>query len=395
MKQQNLMLRGLLAPVRLSGEGWNAGDFSEFLPNWPFEIVDVTDATPFATLERTDHGFVFSSDFGDGPAPHASLVNTVCDLIAHAARQRTRERPDNLCLHASAVQVGEGLVVMPATRRAGKSVMTAVLGARGHGVFSDDVLPISALSGAPIVGRATGASIRLRLPLPEQLPPAVRDHIEAHAGSQNRQYLYVPSPVIADQDASAPLCAFVSIDYASDAETEFVEVSRGKMLKSLLKQNFSRDADGDQILAALFHMVEHLPCYLLRYSDVVAAAQALETAFANGDAPSLMMPVLPPVEDVELGWGDSEPDQPLVRRAQATVVDLEGEAFGVSADQRNIDHLDTGALRVLGLFDVPTREREVVDILSAAFPTVDAAQIENDVSGAVRRFRRAGLLVAT
>ncbi|MDG1339400.1 MAG: PqqD family protein [Paracoccaceae bacterium] len=58
-------------------------------------------------------------------------------------------------------------------------------------------------------------------------------------------------------------------------------------------------------------------------------------------------------------------------------------------------HLDKGALRVLGLFDVRTREREVVDILSAAFPTVDAAQIENDVSGAVRRFRRAGLLVAT
>lgn len=128
MNQQNLMLRGLVAPVRLSGEGWNAGDFSEFLPNWPFEIVDVTDATPFATRERTDHGFVFSSDFGDGPAPHASLVNMVCDLIAHAARQRTRERPDDLCLHASAVQVGEGLVVMPATRRAGKSVMTAVFG---------------------------------------------------------------------------------------------------------------------------------------------------------------------------------------------------------------------------------------------------------------------------
>lgn len=104
--------------------------------------------------------------------------------------------------------------------------------------------------------------------------------------------------------------------------------------------------------------------------------------------------MLPAVEDVELGWADSEPDQPLVRRAQATVVDLDGEAFGVSEDQRNIVHLDEGAPRVLGLFDVPTCEKGVVEILSAAFPTVDAAQIETDVSGAVRRFRRAGFLVA-
>jgi hypothetical protein len=392
MGQKYLYLRGLRAPVRLSGSDWQAEEIAPFLPNWPFVISASAKSPPFAELDRNLDGITFTSDFSDGPVHHKTLVNSLCDVIAPAARQRTVEVPSDLCLHAAAVNLGTGLVVFPALRRAGKSVLTSAFAARGHQVFSDDVLPVTAVPGQPIQGQATGAAIRLRLPVPDGMPGWLISHLRKCRGPTNRQYQFVPSPAVAENGTLAPLRMVVGLAYEPGAKAAIEPMERDEMLKTLLKQNFGREATADHILFALLALVRSLPLFRLVYSDVGAAVDLITSVADQVGEPQAIFPEPPQPSAAGGGRGQLSADQPMRRHAGAMVVAVDNVAFGTSSDQRRILHLDQGALRFWTLLAQPVSENEAVEILCAAFPDQSETALRADTRKIFDRFWQAGMI---
>lgn len=52
------------------------------------------------------------------------------------------ENRNHFCLHGAAVRLGDGLVVFPSKKKAGKSTLVSELARQGETVFCDDVPPV-------------------------------------------------------------------------------------------------------------------------------------------------------------------------------------------------------------------------------------------------------------
>ena len=350
-------------------------------------------AEPFATLSQSDGIYELSTGHSDKTPHYKGPVNAVCDIIAATSRQRAVEQPDELCLHAASVQLGSALAVFPAIRRTGKSVLTMTLASRGHRVFGDDVIPIPRPSGT-MDGIATGAPLRLRLPLPDTLLPEIRAYVSAHSGPGNRQYQYITSPDIAPHGTRVPIGALVRLIRKSGAGPELRHMSRGVMLKSILHQNFARQATGGEILARLFALAESVPAYELAYDKPSDAAALLQDRLGDLTAPDIMpdLPELPP--PVPPQTVASDPDMPLLQVPRADLKTLDGEIIATNADMTRIIHLDVGAHRIWRLLAEPTSQTQAVDVLSGAFSDVPATRIATETAAIFARFRDCGLVSA-
>ncbi len=164
------------------------------------------------------------------------------------------------------------------------------------------------------------------------------------------------------------------------------------MLKKLLKQNFAREATADHILLTLLTMAQSLPTFHLTYSDLDDAIALVTKTLTDLPTGPVFMPKLPEAEPIVGEDVHQDPGQPLVQRKGATVINIDGEAFGVSADLRRIIHLDEGGLRLWSLLEQPTSETEAADILAIAFPDASAAGIQSDIARMFAKFRQSGLV---
>jgi hypothetical protein len=392
MKAYALNFRGLIAPALTVGIDDPKFVLSEFFRNWPYEVAPPGGSRPFATLVFNGEQYFLKTDKKPEPVAHKSLVNAVCDLIAAAGSQRADERPQEMCLHAAAVRIGQALVVFPAVRRAGKSSMAMALAAKGFEVFGDDVLPVASQPGAPAVGIAMGAPIRLRLPLPQGLPEWLTEHINTSQGPRNRQYLYVTPPEMASNGQEVPIGALVHLVREDNGATELSSMSQGVMLRSLLKQNFARSATADHILADLFGLAENTPAFTLRYSGIEHGVDALVDCFASQISPldnvrKREMQRISKIEKIS-----SKPEIALKQSSTALLRELGGEVFATSQDLTRVLHLNEGAMRVWTLLAKPTSETEAVAILRTAFPAHPFNELQLDTQKIFKELRHAGLV---
>lgn len=393
MKAFDLKLRGLTAPVLVVGVDNPSQLFSVYFNNWSYEIAPRGELLPFATLVFDGEQYLLKTNKADAPVPHVTPVNAICDLVAAAARQRADEQPGEMCLHAASVRMGAALVVFPAIRRAGKSCLTMALAAKGFEVFGDDVLSVASCPGAPVTGKATGASIRMRLPLPQGLPGWMAEHIESCRGPSNRQYLYVSPPEIAANGQQAPIGALVHLERSDDAAAEISRMSPGIMLKSLLKQNFARSANADHILGDLFGLAENTPAFLMRYSDIEEAVDVLVERFHAQIIPTACVQNRLTREISEITEIPSGVEVPLRQDPTTVVRELGGEIFATNRDLTRVLHLNEGAGRIWNLLEEPTSEAEAVEILHTAFPAAPYGELESDTRKIFQNLKRAGLLV--
>jgi len=392
MSAFNLMLRGLRAPVRVEGVENPDRVFSEYFKNWPYVLSPAGTAEPFASLFFDGEQYLLKTIFGADPVAHETLVNAICDLVAAAARQRADERPEEMCLHAASVRMGDALVVFPAIRRAGKSALTMALAAQGFEVFGDDVLSVSSQVGAPVMGKATGVPIRLRLPLPAGLSGRVLEHIDAHRGPSNKQYLYVSPPQIAPQGHQAAIGALIHLERGEDTATELVPMSPGIMLNTLLRQNFARAATADRILADLFGLAENTPAFLLRYSDIQKAVDLLAARFGNQAVPVKTVQDRPARSVEKFAKISAGPETTLRQLPTAVLRELGREAFATDQTLTRVLHLNEGAVRIWRLLEEPTSQAQAVEILHAAFPDAPLDQIQRDTHQTFLDLKSAGLV---
>ncbi|MBV1902579.1 MAG: PqqD family protein [Marinosulfonomonas sp.] len=392
MNAFNLMLRGLRAPVLVQGVENPDLIFSGYFKNWPYVLAPTGTAEPFASLVFDGERYLLKTNFQADPVAHETPVNAICDLVAAAARQRADERPEEMCLHAACVRMGAALVVFPAIRRAGKSALTMALAANGFEVFGDDVLSVSSQVGTPVMGKATGVPIRLRLPLPAGFSDKVLEHIDTHRGPANKQYLYVSPPQIAPQGRQAPIGALIHLERGENIATDLAPMSPGIMLNTLLRQNFARAATADRILADLFGLAENTPAFLLRYSDIQKAVDLLTAHFGNQAVPVKNVQDRPARSAEKIAEISAGPETTLRQLPAAVLRELGREAFATDQTLTRVLHLNEGAVRIWKLLEEPTSQAQAVEILHAAFPDASLEQIEDDTRQTFRDLKSAGLV---
>ncbi len=399
--QKYIFFEGLKAGVSVKADAAFFDSLPTILSHWPYEVVAQSGRETFASVELKDNRYRLSSPFMEKTEAYRDPLNTICAIVAELAWLRLREDPSLLCLHGAAAEYAGRLVVFPATRRAGKSTLSVALTAAGVRMFTDDFLPISIDDKGIISGISSGVSPRLRLPMPGQIGPRAKDYLTRRKTLSNRQYTYV-APLKTENahfGEAAPIGAVVFLDRQDDATPALTEISKAEALKILIKQNFSRAGKADDILEMLAFLARNLPVYLLRYNEAEPAIDILAHKF-TGWADTPLSPYHPSGElgnDIKDGlrkftvYRDVSVGQ-FEQAEGVRVVASDGQRFLTGRNGQSIHYLNEGAAMIWQILSEPASVDETVEILLAAFPEQERAQIEQDVRRSFLAFAKNGLL---
>lgn len=279
-----LVLGPLTAPVRFTDCPELVEAVRTILPGW--SVKDVTGADvprPLMRIRRTEKGYRRVSRWKNRPSlvrekVRSTVVGALCGFHFELIDWYAEEHPDQLCLHAAAVQLGEGLVVFPALARAGKSVLTATLASLGVRVYGDDVVPVDVRTRR---GVALGIVPRLRPPLPPDVSSRLRAFVRSHAGPgyRNRLYVTIPSATLAPLGETAPVKGIVLLERGDEGSARVEDVDPAEALETLILQNFSLETPTDRVLDALHAVVLGARCCRLRYTRSEEAAALLLAEF--------------------------------------------------------------------------------------------------------------------
>ena len=395
-----ILLKGLEAGVSVNADAPFFAALPYILSNWPYEIVNTSTREMFAHVELVNGRYALSSPFIKQTDSYRDPLNVICAVVAELAWARLREDPSLLCLHGAAAEFSDRLVVFPATKKAGKSTLSVALAAAGVRMFTDDFLPLEIAQNGAINGLSSGVSPRLRLPCPTQIGPRAERYLETQKTLSNTQYTYV----VPDEtnctayNESAPLGGIIFLDRQDGTEATLSEITTAEALKTLICQNFSRAGNAVDILEMLKFVVQNLPCYMLHYDETEPAIEILKAKFKTWAAP---VPAYRP--SATLG-NKSELDlKPFTRITDLSsgqfehadgvhVVSADGQRFLTGRNGQSIHYLNEGAALIWQILSEPTSIDEAVEILLAAFPEQDEAQVKGDVLLCFEEFGKNGLL---
>ncbi len=378
---------------------------SIILRDWPRHTT-AGDAAPPGhrriKIERIGRDYVLSSPWLKEPARRKHPVDLVCALIIELVWAYLDRFPDRLCLHGAAVEFAGRLVVFPNRYRAGKSLLSGCLAAAGHRVFTDDILPMRVGSRTRIVsGLATGVPPRLRLPLPENLPPQYSEFLDSAAGQSSEHYRYLSfsADLQAPRNLACPVGSFVFLERAPNTQPGLQPMRQADMLREVVWQNFARAMPSGQILHVLKSLVSATGCFRLTYDDPGDAVELLQAQFAVWPAPSPSIPAYVPPPSSPAAAGPADQDNAaaagyLVQRPGVHEHASDGEHFLADADGVAIHHLNQTAATVWRLLREPMRLDDIVGVLYHAFPDQARARIEADMTALLDEFRTKRLLVA-
>ena len=261
-----------------------AAGLEAILYGWGVERTDR--GAPDAEIAREGDGegdaFVWSS--AARPKPHLwdkrppeTAMSVVTDIHDVFIDWFLADHPELLCLHAGAVEMGEGLVVFPSVGKSGKSTLAVTLAARGHRFICDDVLPIDPVT---VAGQALGIAPLLRKPVPETAGLAA--FVTDRAGPSNKNWTYVKlgPKEMAPFGLRRPIAALVLLERQERAAPLLAPVAKAEMLKEAILQNFGAHRAAAMVLDSLARLIEATDCYRLVYGDVAVAADLLEERFA-------------------------------------------------------------------------------------------------------------------
>jgi hypothetical protein len=208
------------------------------------------------------------------PLPPKETLRVVNDLLDASIYWHLEENPNDLCLHAAAAEIGNGLVCFPALHQAGKSTLMAALSAQGMKVFGDDVIALRRGRGVSF-----GFLTRLRVPLPATLGESLRTYIETHKGPANHKWIYVKPDDPAQFGDSKPIKAFVLLQRQPGEKARLEPARDVDVMKRLLSDNIIRVIPLIQIFDRMHRLCKSKPKYHLIYSDPEEAARLLIERF--------------------------------------------------------------------------------------------------------------------
>lgn len=397
-----IRFRGLPKPVLLDGCAELFPLIRAAMPLWPCTAEAASpQEPPCITLCRAETGAAPSryrvTCAADSPSDQDwNAVSAVCLLIADLAFELLRADDSLFCLHGAAVAFGGRLILFPDDHHAGKSTLTAVLGQRGHVVFSDDVLPVAVGADGRIEGIANGILPRIRLPVPDDLGQGFRDWASDNPGPANSQYKYLQVPRLAQQGARLPIGAIVRLERRAGAATMLQPLSQGEAFESVIGRNFARDRHSAHILTAFGALAGQARLHRLGYASAEAAADLLASTFGewSADAPRLDQPVgQPTLTPDDAASIDYDPKRRYVRSVGLAEVVLDGQHYLADGEGRGLFRLNPGARAIWAVLEEPATGSEVGAILTEAFPDADPHSVAEDCMRTMEDLVRGRLVV--
>ncbi len=391
-----LAFDGIARPVALVGCGHLLPILRAALPSWPFAQVAEAGTEPVITLVRRGGRHVIRNPWMDEAILETSDVAAVCSLIVDLVKAFVEDNRDLMCLHGGAALIGDKLLVLPSTYRAGKSTLLAQLAADGVPVFADDVLPIG---GPSDHGRALGIAPRLRLPLPGGAGPRLRAFVDRHAGPGDGYYLYLdpPADLLPAYGATAPIGAVVMLDREDDAPAELFAAPRAAALRALIGRNFGIGPGAGDILDRLAAVTDGVPCLTLRYGDLADASQLLRETFGGG-ATAVGGAAARVPHELAAATGPSaaapavDPSRQFRRVDGMALREVDGELFVADAAGDAIHHLNSLGAGIWNLLAEPVSAAEAAGIVAGAFPDADPVAVAADVARLFAELAGSGLI---
>ena len=277
-----LRFQGVSASVELNGAADLLPAIEDVFMGWPWKRLKRQPRVPVA-ISFTKHGekYLRHSKWVETPDLDDDATDAMCDFVSDIIDAYVEERPGMLGIHASAVRIGDGLIVIPSTHRSGKSLLCAHLVARGGVLFSDDVL---LLPPRGFQGIATGIVPRLRLPVPDENNSPLPTFISQNGIYANERYgwLKLPSGQMAKLGDRAPVRAIVLLNRKKkkvDRMPRLDAISRPDALARLIRRGFALDAKADDVLSRFSRIASTADCYRLKYGSATKAADHLWQTF--------------------------------------------------------------------------------------------------------------------
>lgn len=360
------------------------------VPDWPTSCRPVRPDSGAGPLGRSGvfeepdapGRFFVASPYLDEPMRGLALASALCALVADLSQAYVDEVPGMVGLHCGAFRVGNGLVAVTGTHRAGKSTLIARLTAEpALQVFCDDVLPISKAGE----GIALGIAPRLRLPLPATAADGFRAHVAAHLGPSDARYGYLCPPGLAPHGARAPLRTVIVLDRRTDPVVAgFEALDPGEAFHHLMARNLGLFESADGAVAALDLLLSRLVCLRLVYSDLEDAVALLRRAFGHSALPDPAAPVAPTAPFVPPMPDDApEPVHPDQRwtRADAVAVRRIGSVAVLwrpgEAAVWQLNIVAHAVWEILG--EGAASAHELAAVLAGVFPQEDPARLCHDL----------------
>ena len=227
-------------------------------------------------------------DWGGGfRLMHASIEGGFmdCPTSEEAANQlagllvtvRVGQTPDAIAVHAAACQTPAGLIVMPGPSMSGKSTLALQLMLLGGRLFGDDRLLLHAARGT---GEALGLTPRLRLPVPAEAGAALAELAIRCASTEDSQsdsvaHLELDSRQAAPFGTTGPIAALVAPQRMKGGPAVLERAGGSTIVRALLGGAVTGPRASRATLAAIAILAARTPCWSLRWSDSLTAAQEI------------------------------------------------------------------------------------------------------------------------
>ncbi len=385
---QFLKFSGLAKPVMLVGCGDLVARFPRVFADWPFREIPNCGNRPVLSLSRTGRGYCLDGFWMRDPVTHEDEVEALNALVLELLRACVHQDERLVCLRGASALFGDKLVVFPRVPDGGRRIVAACLAASGIRLFGDDVLPMNRIDGK---GMAMGLAPSLNLPLPQQLSAGLRTFIERHVGlhGEHRLYLELDDRTLVRRGFKAPVGGFVLLEHKPGQPPKLEAVPESEVLKQLVSQNLTGEAESPRIWQMLGGLVAHAQRYRLSYGHAEEAAELLIAHFGPRPAPASRRSRATPIV---AGLPMSLLPGYYLRKPEISVIEVSGQLFLADRNGAAIRPLNQVGNAIWSLLEEPKSVAEISDLLVTAFPDLNLSQVEIDVRGLISELLASDLL---
>ncbi len=294
-----LILAGPRHGIAVTGlDNEDGGDLApllfQLIPQWPVlgsasASLGMADDAPVndITIQRNgDHWRIASPhmviddyDLEDGYMAANALIGAL--IAAYVAQDDAL-----VSIHAGAVRIGDGLVLLLGDNEGGKSTFATVLASRGQRFFADDRLILNLADTTP-KGSSLAIAPKLRLPLPREADAAYRNFV-ARNSVLNWPEMAVLRP--GDEQAAAfgeslPVRALVVLrrdtDTARPDQPSMSAMRQPDMVRVLLEQLFAPHLSQQGELSACVRLAQGAEIWQMHYASAFTAADTIIEHFSK------------------------------------------------------------------------------------------------------------------
>jgi hypothetical protein len=254
----------------------------EVLPEWP---ATPTEAEPLIRVSRQQNRFTFRYP----GLPNDELIvvgqRLAADALAAALAITLAQQDDRwLLVHAAAIALPRGYLLLYGDSQAGKSSLATLSAHLGRPLVADDRLVVEVPIEGPPLGIALGTAPRLRQPLPVDFGKDFLAFAAAHRRRADAGVALLDLARPAQQLAAGergPILALVSLQRRKEGSIELSPMGRGLALKSLYGAFAAPHLVAEAMTRRLHKLVRRVPAHSLVFAKSRETAGLLLERFGR------------------------------------------------------------------------------------------------------------------